>query len=170
MLRSSCTSTRKRYRDRYDRKQRWTARYGGFYAASGVHIHWSSEVRMYSMATCFTVASSWLLLRSISGMALKSWIAYTISATLLLYTHNYSVFVICGQMFFLAADLRRAWKAETKNSHRVGQQRNMRLDRSLYSSMVVFLVVFLSFARGLLYFCDRFGRHSLVIGFLKWTG
>ena len=128
-----------------------TANSGGLlatalYAASGVHIHWSSEVRMYSMATCFTVASSWLLLRSISGMALKSWIAYTISATLLLYTHNYSVFVICGQMFFLAADLRRAWKAETKNSHRVGQQRNMRLDRSLYSSMVVFLVVFLSFA------------------------
>ena len=48
------------------------------YAVNGIHIHWSIETRMYSMATLLSVVSSWLLLRalqsadSVSGKALAA--------------------------------------------------------------------------------------------------
>jgi len=39
------------------------------YAVNGIHIHWSIETRMYSMATLLSVVSSWLLLRGIQSAA-----------------------------------------------------------------------------------------------------
>ncbi len=102
------------------------------YAVNGIHIHWSMETRMYSMATLLSVVSSWMLLRglqgadSVSGKALAAgkftsrwWIGYTITATALLYTHNYGVFTVFGQscfvvgLFIISCCVRHAFRKET---------------------------------------------------------
>jgi len=71
------------------------------YAVSGIHIQWSVETRMYSMAALLSVASSWLLLRGLASSQRRWWIGYVISALALLYTHNYGVFTVFGQTCFL---------------------------------------------------------------------
>ncbi len=98
------------------------------YAVNGIHIHWAMETRMYSMATLLTVISSWSLLRAFPAVSSASskalapgrlfdsmsgktpaagmfqsrwWICYVISATALLYTHNYGVFTVFGQLCFV---------------------------------------------------------------------
>ena len=45
-------------------------------AANGIHIHWSIETRMYSMATLFSVVSGWLLLRGLESPQ-RRWIPRT---------------------------------------------------------------------------------------------
>lgn len=74
---------------------------GALYAANSMHIHWSIETRMYSMATLLSVVSSWVLLRGLWNREPRWWIAYIIVATALLYTHNYGVFTVFGQACFL---------------------------------------------------------------------
>lgn len=71
------------------------------YAVNGIHIHWSVETRMYSMASFLAVLSCWLLVRGIESTQRRWWIAYVSSATALLYTHNYGVFTIFAQACFL---------------------------------------------------------------------
>ena len=70
-------------------------------AVSGIHIQWSVEARMYSMAAFLSVASSWLLLRGLASPQRRWWIGYAISGSALLYTHNYGVFTVFGQACFL---------------------------------------------------------------------
>ena len=71
------------------------------YAVSGIHIQWSVETRMYSMAAFLSVASSWLLWRGLASRQRRWWIWYAVSASALLYTHNYGVFTVFGQACFL---------------------------------------------------------------------
>ncbi len=77
------------------------------YAVSGIHIQWSVEARMYSMAAFLSVASSWLLLRGLANPQRRWWIGYAVFATALLYTHNYGVFTVFGQTCFLFGLLAR---------------------------------------------------------------
>ncbi len=77
------------------------------YAVSGIHIQWSVETRMYSMAAFLSVASSWLLLRGLARPQRRWWIGYMISASALLYTHNYGVLTAFGQTCFLFGLLAR---------------------------------------------------------------
>ncbi len=71
------------------------------YAVSGIHIQWAIETRMYSMVAFLSVASSWLLLRGFASPQPRWWIGYAMSASALLYTHSYGVFIVFGQACFL---------------------------------------------------------------------
>jgi mannosyltransferase len=76
-------------------------------ATSGAHIRWSGEARMYSLACLLGVASTWLLARGALGPARSRrgdaavWSLYALTACLALYTHNYMIFLVAGQVAWI---------------------------------------------------------------------
>ena len=71
-----------------------------FLAASPVHILWSQEIRMYTLATALVLWSSWFLLRAIRTDSGYWWFGYVVLAAASLYTHNYALFSVLGQGIF----------------------------------------------------------------------
>ena len=73
-------------------------------ATSGAHIRWSREARMYSLACLLGTLSTWLLAHCTLEPAASrkgrgaSWLLYSLAASLSMYTHNYMIFVIMGQV------------------------------------------------------------------------
>jgi uncharacterized membrane protein len=75
-----------------------------FLAGSSFVFRLSQETRMYSQAAGLMALSSWLLLRALREAMhpARWWLAYSLSATALVYTHTFGVFGVVGQAIFLA--------------------------------------------------------------------
>lgn len=71
---------------------------------SSFHIFWSQQARMYSLGTALTLLSSWLFLKAFLRHAgHPSWLAaYAGSAVLLIYTHNFGLFIVLAHAVFFA--------------------------------------------------------------------
>jgi uncharacterized membrane protein len=126
-------------------------------ATSAIHIHWSSEARMYTLATALVVASSWLLLRAqrasieIEAESLASrarglkpqfdanayWIGYVATATALLYTHNYGLFSVAAQAVVVGVWLLR---------QSLGCWTSLTLLTRFFSPLVAFVLVGILYA------------------------
>jgi len=67
-----------------------------------IQIIWSQQIRMYSLATALTLWSSYLLVRALRSRDDRAaiWIAYTIVATMLAYTHYYGLFALGAQYVY----------------------------------------------------------------------
>lgn len=74
-------------------------------ALSTSHVSWSYETRMYTLATALLGLSTWALVRALRASAHAGawWTLYTISATAMVYTHNYALFSFAAQVLFAAA-------------------------------------------------------------------
>lgn len=108
------------------------------YAVSGIHIQWASETRMYSMATLLSAASSWTLLRGLTSSLPRWWILYTVSATALLYTHNYGIFTVFGQAICLTfVFLGRMAAARSNRSGKPQIEKEPRMILALVSCTVI---------------------------------
>lgn len=93
--------------------QKETARITGLIAAifvsvASFQIHWSQEIRMYSLGTALAMLSSWALIRALQNNAKKWWFWYVLFASALIYTHNYALFTVASQagycLIFLIKD------------------------------------------------------------------
>ena len=115
-----------------------------FYAVNAIHIHWSVETRMYSMASFLAVLSSWLLVRSISSAERQWWFAYVLSVTSLLYTHNYGLFTVFGQACFVVALLGKNLVTQPWKRYDV-TTRGSDLSNSLVSMVTAAIVICVSF-------------------------
>lgn len=74
--------------------------------ASPFQIHWSGEIRMYSLLTLLFLTSTLLGLLAMQRKNFRRWYwaGYSFTAAAMLYTHNYGVFSFIAQaVFFLAA-------------------------------------------------------------------
>ena len=63
-------------------------------ATSGLHIYYSQEARMYSLATLAVTASFWFLLK-------KRWFWYAIFSLAALYSHYLTVFIFPAQLLLI---------------------------------------------------------------------
>jgi 4-amino-4-deoxy-L-arabinose transferase-like glycosyltransferase len=72
-------------------------------ASSPFQIHWSGEVRMYSLLTLLFLLSVLSALKAIrSAMnAVRWWTAFAVTSAAMLYTHNYGLFSFVAMSFFL---------------------------------------------------------------------
>ncbi len=79
------------------------------FALNAFVLFHAREVRMYPLGGLLAVLSSWALWRGVrgEGRALANWSAYALTATGLLYTHNYGVFTVAAQALFAAGSLLR---------------------------------------------------------------
>jgi mannosyltransferase len=72
-------------------------------ALNPLQIEWSQYVRMYSMGTALSLFSCWFLLRALHGTS-RPWIngiGFLLTATALLYTHYYGLFIVAAQGLYL---------------------------------------------------------------------
>ncbi len=65
-----------------------------------------TEVRMYAYATCFSLISTFWLWKAYKYGGRKNWIFYYLFASLSLYTHYYTGFIIMAQWLFLLTEKR----------------------------------------------------------------
>jgi len=63
-------------------------------ATSGLHIYYSQEARMYSLAALAVTASFWFLLK-------KRWLGYMIFSLAALYSHYLTVFIFPAQLLLI---------------------------------------------------------------------
>lgn len=81
-------------------------------AVSTMHVYWSQEARMYTLATALLVWSSWFLLRAIRLDSIRWYVAYAFAAAALMYTHNYGLFSAFGQGLFVVVYYpMQSWKS-----------------------------------------------------------
>ncbi len=78
-------------------------------AFSPFQIEWSQTTRMYSMATCLAIWSTWGLVRSIHSPSTRwlAWAMYSFLAAGLIYTHYYGLFVLMAHIIYFAGCLIR---------------------------------------------------------------
>jgi mannosyltransferase len=73
-------------------------------AVSGFQIQYGWEARMYTLGTALALWSTFALLKAVRGDKLVSlgwWVAYAISAALLMYTHYYAFFTVAAHVLFV---------------------------------------------------------------------
>jgi mannosyltransferase len=82
-------------------------------ALSVFHIHYSQEVRMYSLMTLLTLLSMYFFIRLLKERSFIVSVCYLLSSILLIYTHSYGLFIIIAQniyiltLFLLSEDVYR---------------------------------------------------------------
>lgn len=69
-------------------------------ALSSLHIHWSQQVKMYSLGTCLTVWSTWFLIRWFQNGSTWRLVSYVLLAATLSLQHHYGTFTVFGQLTF----------------------------------------------------------------------
>lgn len=69
-------------------------------ALSSLHIQWSQQIKMYSLGTCLTVWSTWLLLRWFQSGGTSRLIGYVPLAAALALQHHYGTFTVFAQLTF----------------------------------------------------------------------
>ncbi len=65
------------------------------------HIRYSQEVRMYSMMALVGLLSMYFLYRAMSTDTKTSWAGYTLCTVMVLYTHNYGIFITASGVMFI---------------------------------------------------------------------
>ncbi|MCX6816313.1 MAG: glycosyltransferase family 39 protein [Candidatus Beckwithbacteria bacterium] len=72
-------------------------------ATSGLHIYYSQEARMYSLAALAVTASFWFLLK-------KRWFWYGLFSLMAIYTHYLTVFIFPAQLIYILISHRQLLK------------------------------------------------------------
>lgn len=67
-------------------------------SVSLIHIEYSQEARMYSLATFFTVLSYYYFVKVIKSASLINKSGYVISSILMIYSHSFGFFIIVSQI------------------------------------------------------------------------
>ena len=100
-------------RDGGERALGWLAAILG--ALSPFLVAYSQEVRMYSLVASLSLLSVLTLLRAIHGRSNASWVVYSASSALSLYTHYFSVFLLAFQNLLLAglAIIQPTWRTRS---------------------------------------------------------
>ena len=70
-------------------------------ASSEFHIHYSQEVRMYSLMTLLTLFSFYFFIKLLKERNQIDLIGYTLSSSLLIYTHVFGLFIIMAQNIYI---------------------------------------------------------------------
>jgi len=83
---------------------------------SSLQIHWSQQARMYTLGTCLTVWSTWMLLRWFQSGGTLRLIGYVLLAGGLALQHHYGTFTVFAQLTFaLGRSARRAVAGSWQN-------------------------------------------------------
>ena len=82
----------------------------GILAVSVFHIRYSQEVRSYSLLAFLTLLSFYFLIMLNKKHHLSMKIGYTISTVLMLYTHNYALFIVAAQNLYMLSVLKKEYK------------------------------------------------------------
>ncbi len=71
-------------------------------AMAPLQIFWTLQIRMYSMSMAMTLWSSYFLVRALrrNTTGIGDWSAYTATAVLLAYSHNFGLFVLVAQYVY----------------------------------------------------------------------
>ena len=80
-----------------------------FWACAMESLNSDTEIRMYAYATCFALLSTYWFWKAYKQGGKKSWFFYYLFASLSLYTHYYTGFIIMAQWIFLL--IQRRWRA-----------------------------------------------------------
>jgi mannosyltransferase len=70
-------------------------------AISPMHIWYSQEARMYSLAVCLTLLANYFFVRLLKSDLRANWLGYGTTTVLALYAHYLTFFVILAQMTYL---------------------------------------------------------------------
>lgn len=78
-------------------------------ALSPPHVYFSSQIRMYALATALAALSSWILMRALRREPPRQmdWAVYTALAVLLVYTHPFGLVTVAVQYLFAVGSLWR---------------------------------------------------------------
>ena len=68
-------------------------------AISPFHIHFSQEIRMYSLMAFFLILSTWSLWQAIQTRRTKWWIIFSLASALAQYSHNLALFYLIPLAF-----------------------------------------------------------------------
>lgn len=68
---------------------------------SPLHIFYAQEARSYSLMTLLSLLSMYYFLKLLDRQSLKNSTGYVISSGLLIYTHNYGLFIILAQNIYM---------------------------------------------------------------------
>ena len=79
-----------------------------FWACAMESLYADTEIRMYAYATCFALLSTFWFWKAYKQGGKKNWFLYYLFASLSLYTHYYTGFIIMAQWVFLLA--RKRWR------------------------------------------------------------
>ncbi|MBS3751866.1 MAG: glycosyltransferase family 39 protein [Anaerolineales bacterium] len=86
----------------FSKKVGYTA--AGLMAVAPFHVHYSQEIRMYSMLGFFLLLATYSMLKAISKEKWFWWVSFALSSTLAQYTHNlaiiYLVLLALSPLFF----------------------------------------------------------------------
>lgn len=77
-----------------------------FWACAMIALNSETDVRMYAYATCFALLSTFWFWRAYQYGGKKNWALYYVFASLSLYTHYYTGFIIMAQWIFLLVEKR----------------------------------------------------------------
>lgn len=79
-------------------------------ALSPLHIHWSQQVKMYTLGTCLAVWSTWLLLTWFQREGFWRLVLYVPAGAVLALQHHYGAFTVFAQLTFaLVWAANRSW-------------------------------------------------------------
>jgi 4-amino-4-deoxy-L-arabinose transferase-like glycosyltransferase len=87
---------------------------GLVFALSPFQIHYSQEVRMYSLLACLLLAATLCLLRAMEGAGWKAWMAFSILSVAAQYTHNLAAF------YLVPLAMTPLWRRKWGDALRVG--------------------------------------------------
>lgn len=76
-----------------------------FLAISPPEIHYSQEIRMYSLLAFLSATTIYAALLYVRSLALGHMILFAVAGVLCLYTHYYSLFLVGGLLFYVLIDL-----------------------------------------------------------------
>lgn len=74
-----------------------------FWTVSVVALNAETQIRMYGMAACAALAATWYFLNALQKPVLLNRIKYGVAASLCLYTHYYTGFILLTHLLFLTA-------------------------------------------------------------------
>ena len=77
----------------------------GFYASlltaiSPIHIYYSQEIKMYSLLPLLSLASFFMLYLCLKEKKNLFWVLYGLTTILMLYAHNYGIFLLIAEFCF----------------------------------------------------------------------
>lgn len=132
------------------------------------HIHYSQEVRMYSLLSLLTLFSMYFFIRLFKERSLMTLVGYILFTVLLMYTHVYGLFIIVAQSIYLATLC-----LLSKEVYKLHFKRWILLQLILivlFTPWIGFLIVDIS---GLIqhgFWTPRPSIHSIIASFLEYAG